>query len=155
MPLTHFESGKKTMMLVPRLSKHPVLHLRLQEPWTTITNIELDGVNDALIDSRREEDLSPFAGRLGERRVSGACVDAEAIRGRRQSFLPYFGRSIGVSSLPFHYLPVIPLLLTIPLSPCKLTQRLWTLAAFSLIGSPRLKLSSDKTKALDSYAAPS
>lgn len=56
---------------------------------------------------------------------------------------------------PFHYLPVIPLLLTIPLSPCKLTQRLWTLAAFFLIGSLRLKLSSDKTKALDSYAAPS
>lgn len=70
-------------------------------------------------------------------------------------FPSYFGRSMGILSLPFHYLPVIPLLLTIPLSPCKLTQRLWTLAAFSLIGSLRLKLSSDKTKALDSYAAPS
>lgn len=59
-----------------------------------------------------------------ERRVWGACFDREAIRGRWQSFLSYFGELIGVLSLPFHYLPVIPLLLTIPLSPCKLTQRL-------------------------------
>lgn len=56
---------------------------------------------------------------------------------------------------PFQSSPCYPLPLTIPLSLCKLTQRLWTLAAFFLIGSQRLKLSSDKTKALDSYAAPS
>lgn len=89
-----------------------------------ITKIELDGANDALIDSRREEDLSRFAGRLGEKSFGSFCFNREAIQGRRQSFLSYLGQLIGVLSLPFHYLPVIPLLLTIPLSPCKLTQRL-------------------------------
>ena len=55
------------------------------------------------------------------------------------------------------FLPVLlrPMLFPNPLSPCKLTQLLWTLAACFLIGSPRINLSSDKTKRLHSYTAPS
>lgn len=152
---------EKKITFVQQSRKSPMLHLMLEKPWTTITKIEFDRVSDGLIDSMvtaaSEAWRRPPSVRKRTRREEfwEPAVTEGWSRDTDRGFLSYFGWLIGILSLPFHYLPVIPLLLTIPLSPCKLTQRLWTLAAFSLIGSLRLKLSSDKTKVLDSYAAPS
>lgn len=152
---------EKKITFVQQSGKSPMLHLMLEKPWTTITKIEFDRVSDGLIDSmvtaaseawRRPPSIRKKTWR--EEFWEPAVTEGWS-RDTDRGFLSYFSWLIGILSFPFHYLPVIPLLLTIPLSPCKLTQRLWTLAAFSLIGSLRLKLSSDKTKVLDSYAAPS
>lgn len=65
--------------------------------------------------------------KLDEKGTGGLCssgCDAEVIQRHWQSFSFIFQRADRYFIPPFHYLPVIPLLLTIPLSLYKLTQLL-------------------------------